>query len=194
MRNPAKVAEQCRKMFANPDDYLVFDTETTGLDNNAQVIQVAAVNLRGETLFNQRVKPTVDISAGAQKVHGIDMSDLLNEKTWRHIAIPWEEAIAGKTMIAYNAPFDVRLLDQTYASIHATRPKFRGLCAMDLCTKYYGERRKLQGGDHTAVGDCIATIQMLRGFAIHNSEVGTVETDPQLDAILNLLNVAMPPF
>jgi DNA polymerase-3 subunit epsilon len=188
MRNPAKVAEQCRKMFANPDAYAVLDTETTGLDKYAQVIEVAAVDLRGNTLFNQRVKPTVEISAGAQKVHGINMSELLNEKTWNHVAIPWEEAIEGKTIIIYNAPFDVRLLDQTYAAINATRPKFRGLCAMDLCTKYYGERRKLQGGDHSALGDCLATIQLLRGFAIHNSEMGSVET------ILDLLNVAMPPF
>ena len=36
-------------------DVVIVDTETTGFDSNAQVIQVAVLNTRGEPLINELV-------------------------------------------------------------------------------------------------------------------------------------------
>ncbi|EKY7752814.1 hypothetical protein RC723_004313 [Salmonella enterica] len=33
-------------------DYLIIDTETTGLDNNAEVIEIAIINMHGDVLLN----------------------------------------------------------------------------------------------------------------------------------------------
>ena len=53
------------------DDWLVLDTETTGLDNHDEVISVAVVSAGGEVLFHSLVRPTVRIHPRASAVNGI---------------------------------------------------------------------------------------------------------------------------
>lgn len=48
-------------------DYLIIDTETTGLDNNAEVIEIAIINMHGDVLLNSLVKPTCSIPAADSK-------------------------------------------------------------------------------------------------------------------------------
>ena len=40
---------------------ICLDTETTGLGNNAQIIEMAITDLNKNVLFNQRIKPTTEI-------------------------------------------------------------------------------------------------------------------------------------
>lgn len=42
-------------------DPLFLDTETTGLGNTAQALEIGLVNARGETVYHTRLKPTVSI-------------------------------------------------------------------------------------------------------------------------------------
>ena len=44
----------CRWLAADP---LILDTETTGLDERAEVVELAAINARGEVLVDTFIKP-----------------------------------------------------------------------------------------------------------------------------------------
>jgi DNA polymerase III epsilon subunit-like protein len=51
---------------------VILDTETTGLDNQAQVIEIAVIDLVGITLFDTLIRPTIPVSSEATAVHGLD--------------------------------------------------------------------------------------------------------------------------
>ena len=180
-----------KKFFENPTRYVIFDSETTGLGSKDQIVELAAINFAGETLFNQRFHPSVAINPKAQAVHGISIEQLANEPTFDKHAETWENATNGKMLIAYNIKFDARLLTQTYAAVNRQKPSFPGACAMDMATKYNGQVSKLVGGNHSALGDCAATLDLFRRFLHQTSPTDIHEG---VDAILNLFGISPPPF
>ncbi len=93
---------------------LTLDCETTGTNRTTdQVIEVGFVTLDGEDqrTFVQRIRPEVDISPGAYRIHGISMEDLKDAPLFREEAhrfaqtLRWADAIAG-----YNVRFDLDIL------------------------------------------------------------------------------------
>lgn len=50
---------------------LFLDTETTGLDNTAEALEIGLTDASGQVVFETRLKPTVTIGAQAAAVHGI---------------------------------------------------------------------------------------------------------------------------
>lgn len=89
------------------------DTETTGLDDDAQVVEIAIVNADGAVIFESYVKPTVSVNPEAQAVHGIGPEKLASAPTWPEIAEQVRAALEGKTVVIFNADFDTRILLQT---------------------------------------------------------------------------------
>ncbi len=191
MPNPHRqaVAEQAQKILKNPTQYVLWDTETTGLSKTDQIIQIAAIDCTGAVLIDQMVKPTVPINPQAQQVHGISAAQLRDKPMWVDVFKEWESLIDGRRMGAYNIKFDVRLLDQTYATIGRPRPKMKGFCVMDLSTKYHGFKQKL-GGDHSSLGDCVKTLELIRMFAQHLQEPDDRWNVPELDFLLDDLGLA----
>jgi DNA polymerase-3 subunit epsilon len=61
------------------NDFLVLDTETTGLENDDQVVEVSIIDSQDNTLMNVRCRPTTSINAFALNVHGLSEEVLKNE-------------------------------------------------------------------------------------------------------------------
>src|SRR5687768_4350279 len=53
------------------DDWVVLDTETTGLDHGAEVIQIGVVGPDGRTLLDTLLQPRTRIPADATRIHGV---------------------------------------------------------------------------------------------------------------------------
>jgi len=70
----------------HPTKYLYLDTETTGLDEKAEIIEIAILDVAGNVLLDSLVKPTSPISDAASKVHGIMMSMLGDAPSWQQLA------------------------------------------------------------------------------------------------------------
>ena len=78
---------------------LVFlDTETTGLDDTAEVIEIAIVDAAGAVIFESYCRPTVPVDPGAQAVHGIGPEKLATAPAWPEIAERVRAALEGKTV------------------------------------------------------------------------------------------------
>ncbi|BCC80200.1 MULTISPECIES: 3'-5' exonuclease [Bacillus] len=58
-------------IFNNKSNFLVLDTQTTGLGETDEIVEIAVTDLDGKTLLNTLVKPTVPISDDATMIHGI---------------------------------------------------------------------------------------------------------------------------
>lgn len=165
---------------------LVFlDTETTGLDELAQVVEIAIVDEFGEVLFESYVNPTVPVDPGAAAVHGIGPEKLAGAPAWPEIAEQVRAVLEGKTVVIFNSDFDLRILHQT-AEAHTEDQgveaydaavrwilELKTLCAMYRAADVYGATNQygtislinaaaaagveFQGRAHSAAGDAATT-------------------------------------
>lgn len=85
-------------------DYVVFDTETTGL--RGQIIEWGICSPTGDILSQGRCKPTILIEPGAQAVHGISDEELADCPTFDQIALELFSHMQDKTIVGYNVSFD----------------------------------------------------------------------------------------
>jgi hypothetical protein len=59
------------RQVVEESETLILDTETTGLDDHDEVIQLAMIDMHGNVLLDTLVKPTVCVTPEARTVHGI---------------------------------------------------------------------------------------------------------------------------
>lgn len=101
----------CKQLLANPNS-IILDTETTGLNNYDEVIQIACIDMRGKVLLNTFVRPYhATISAGAYQVHGIRERQLIDAPRISELNL--QDLLRGRIVAVYNAGFDSRLLKQS---------------------------------------------------------------------------------
>lgn len=154
---------------------IVLDTETTGLGDDDQAIELGIVDLSGDVLFHSLIKPTVPVSQGSIEVHGISENDLMGAPAWTDIHDQVMDILTGcDHAIIYNASFDLRIMQQTAAAHGLLIQPFWARCAMIRFADMFcdGVWQKLTDacgmsgisvGDivtHRAIGDCKITGQL----------------------------------
>ena len=165
-----------RRILKRRNDYVIVDTETTGLGEADEIIQLAAIDPSGNILFDSNICPSrqTQISHGATAIHGLTMEMLRDCPRFSDLAIPLRKALGVKLIVTYNALFDARLYLQSYLIAGGYLTKQDWECAMHWYAKYVGEWnyyhndykwQKLAGGDHTALGDCFATLRLIEKMA-----------------------------
>lgn len=145
---------------------VIVDVETTDL--NGQICEIAILDTTGRTLVDTLVSPEAPITPAAAAVHGITDTDVADAPTWDQVAPAVLRAIAGRTVIAYNAPFDQGIIrSEMRRAGQDTRPvEGRWWCLMRArATVENRPWRALQGG-HRALGDCRAALAVLESIAL----------------------------
>lgn len=171
-----KDAAQWAAGLLTRDDWVILDTETTGLDVVVdRIVQIAIINHKGETVFNTLLNPHMPIPADAQNIHGITDGMVKNAPNFEDIYPRLVEVIKGKLIIIYNAGYDWNLLVNASDRAGLDYTPFNGPdCAMEWYSQWIGEynyRRgnykwlPLPGGDHSALGDCLAVLALIREMA-----------------------------
>ncbi|WP_407219101.1 exonuclease domain-containing protein [Enterobacter hormaechei] len=107
-------------------DYVVIDTETTGLGEDAEIIEIAIINMRGEVLLDTLVKPTQPIPPEVTEINHITNEMVANAPAWRDVFQIVLMIISGHKWLAWNSGFDARMLDQTclYTGIYANEQAY----------------------------------------------------------------------
>lgn len=177
--------ESCRKYMRKwlDQDWCVLDVETTGLDHEAQVIEIGIIDKQGNTLLHSLVKPTIPVPAEATAIHGLQDSDLTDTPAWPVIHEQVCNLLADRLVLAYNAQFDGRLVVQTAVAHGLPMPPVRTECVMELFAWWVGERTAdgsfrwhnlsdaaayfdVKFTDaHRALGDCKATLAIVEQLA-----------------------------
>jgi DNA polymerase-3 subunit epsilon len=164
-----------RGMLARPaGEVLILDTETTDL--NGEIIEIGVIDLAGNVLLNQRIKPRGLIAPGAQAVHGITLEMLEDAPGFGLAYLRLREITQNKTVLIYNFNFDFDMIHRECARGGLTLPKWKpdSACLMKWYAQWYGEWnryhesyrwQRLPSGDHSAVGDCQAALRCLRQMA-----------------------------
>ena len=172
-------------ILAANDRWMILDTETTGFANSDDIIEVAAVTPRGETLIDCLIRPGRRIPAEITQLTGIRDAMVAGSPSFR---LAWEQTLAQqlgvRAILAYNAPFDVRMLRQNVRRhCGLDWSPISSDCLMRAYASYRGERQARGGyrshrlGDacaqmgiahehaHRALEDCLVSARLLQAMA-----------------------------
>jgi len=168
---------------------LLLDTETTGLGDQDEVIQLAIVDMQSNVLLHTLVRPTVPVGTEARAIHGITDEVLAQAPSFAHLYETIAVLLGNRAVLAYNADFDRRILTQTCAKYGL--PPFEVAvwdCVMERYASFWGERAKAgydkpqslstacmqQGievhGHHDALQDCLLTLALIKAVAVAEDE------------------------
>jgi DNA polymerase-3 subunit epsilon len=175
-----ELARQWARRLLDRGDWAILDTETTGLNSMAEIVQVAIVEPTGTIALDTLVKPGQAIPFDATAIHGITNLMVSQAPTFAEVTPRLIEFLVNRTVIAYNAPFDRRMLDQTARQNGVRLPLLTWECAMQRYANYLGRGASRRGGygmprlprsddyrskKHQAVDDCLATLELIRRMA-----------------------------
>lgn len=157
---------------------LILDTETTGLDDAAEIIELAIIDTQGRIYWNTRLRPKAVAWPEAQAIHGIAPVHVAHACTLPQMYNALAALLAQHAVVIYNAAFDTRLIAQSCAPWNLAPIVFIAHCAMNHYTYYHKQSRwlRLPAGDHSALGDCSAVLRVLHEMA--NSALYEVEDLP----------------
>jgi len=166
-------------------NFVVLDTETTGLERPAEICQIAVINPDGVALLDTYVHTRNPIPADATRIHGITNEMVAHSPAWPSIRADLLEIIAGKDVIVYNATYDRKLMhwsDEEYGQEHIDyKASATWHCAMTAYAEFWGDwneyrhsyrwqslskamqqqRLFVLDDVHTALADCKMTLQLI---------------------------------
>lgn len=172
-------------------DFIILDTETTGLYATAEICQIAIINSSSITLLDTLVKPTRPIPSDATRIHGITNDQVKDAPGWMEINERVWELIQGQTVIVYNADYDFRLIVQSEQSCEPLALSdwhtIKWVCAMEAYAEHVGDWNDYHGNyrwqklidaareakyrlpdgvhPHSAAADCLMTLAVCRFLA-----------------------------
>jgi len=129
------------------DDFVVLDTETTGLNEDDEVVQVAVVGKTGRVLLECLLKPRKLIPPGASAVHGIRDEDVEGAVDIYDLLPVLHSILQEKQVLIYNADYDLRLIRQSLRmrGLDGLVGQGRAWCVMEEFARYYGEWNEYHG-------------------------------------------------
>jgi DNA polymerase III subunit epsilon len=116
-------------VVARPD-VVYLDTETTGLDGRAEIVEIAVIDNAGTTLLDTLVRPDGIIPHEVVRIHGIDDEMVAGAPRWPEVYPALLEVLYERTVIVYNADFDFRLVNQMNRRSGYPQSNDRWHCAM----------------------------------------------------------------
>lgn len=156
------------------DDWVILDTETTGL-HNAEIVEIAIINYLGKTLLNTLVKPSISIPADVVAIHRIDDAMVANSPSFTEVYSQIVQALEGKRVFIYNAAFDIKILNycRNLHKLKSFNLSKRYECIMEWHAQWAGDwsdyhegyRWHPLCGKHRALGDCLATLERIKRIA-----------------------------
>lgn len=183
LRSRAGRAGETAKAWLSADA-LFLDTETTGLGPEDEIVEIAIVDAAGTVLLESLCRPTVPVSEGAYRVHGIGTVDLSGAPAWPELAETVKSLLADRPIVVFNAGFDWPILAQTaraHGDTFEAALKDENRCAMRLAADFFGPTNRygtisladaadcaglaFQGRAHSAAGDAVTTAALVSDIA-----------------------------
>jgi len=117
------------------------DTETTGLESGAEIVDICIVDHDGAILVDSLVKPKRKIPRQVIRIHGITNEMVKDAPTWLDLWPEVEAALRGRRVAIYNADFDVRMMQQSHQKYQMRWQLQEAgfVCIMKLYAQFYGE-------------------------------------------------------
>ena len=174
------------KQVIGSGDYVILDTETTGL-RDAEIIQIAIISSNGEVLLDTLIKPIRPIPQDAIRIHGITNEMVADKLGIMYFYDQIRQLLSGRNVIVFNVAYDKQILYDSLqiANIQEVNwdQESKWFCAMEAFSELKGEWNaksksyKWQSlskacdyynlpiiDAHNALGDCLLTLQVCKSM------------------------------
>lgn len=176
--------KEARELLSS--DFVVVDTETTGLGPDAEIVEISIIDASGTELFTSLVRPINAIPPDVVAIHGITNQMVRHAPTWADVHDCVMHLFSNRKIAIYNAPYDLRMMRQCsdFAGCKLPDLSRQAKCIMNIYSKYVGEWSTKHGnwrwhklsqaaqacgvdsqGAHRALADCKMTLEVLRYVA-----------------------------
>jgi len=132
------------KAMLQSENFVVLDTETTGLERG-EIVQIAIVERGGTVLLNTLVKPFMPIPADATAIHGISDGTIAeaDPPIWSTVRQQVYDILAGRQVVIYNAVYDRKMMHQSSECWGLPKIDWKEIatfwCAMEAFAEHYGD-------------------------------------------------------
>lgn len=167
---------------------IYLDTETTDINPNARLIQLAYKNPLTQEIVNEYFKPPVPISFGSMAVHHVT-NEMIKDKpsfdTSEHKS-KITELFTNHILVAHNAPFDIGILKnegvETSNFIDTLRVARHLIDAEQHKLQYlrYFLNLNVEGMAHDALGDILVLEKLFEYLKNHIAKTSGFETDEEI--------------
>ncbi len=123
------------------DMLVVYDTETTGVDNTTRIVELASITILDGVMYEfvERCNPGIPIPAGASAVHGIYDHDVADCRSDDVVVADWLKRLSDMSqtteidvvMAGHNQQFDARMVN-----MRQKIPFDLSLCSLQLARKH----------------------------------------------------------
>ncbi|OHE11089.1 MAG: DNA polymerase III subunit epsilon, partial [Sulfurimonas sp. RIFOXYD12_FULL_36_11] len=99
-------------------EYVVFDTETTGLDpKKDEILSIGAVKIKDNKILTSEIfevflQNSKEISSKSIKIHGIRPFDLKDAKTTKEGIVEFLNFVGSRPLVGYYLEFDVSMVNK----------------------------------------------------------------------------------
>ena len=132
--------KEARELLAS--EFVVMDTETTGLGADAEIVEISIIDRDGTDLFTSLVRPNMPILPELVAIHGITNGMVCNAPAWKDIHDCVMHLFTNKKIAIYNSEYDLRMIRQCaeFACCHLPAHLERqSKCVMQIYSKFRGE-------------------------------------------------------
>ncbi len=133
----ARVCAWATNITSRP--FIVLDTETTGLGQDAEIVEIALVGHDGKALLDTLIKPQGIINDAVIAIHGITNEMVLTAPNFTQVYPQLAELVCNQQVIIYNAAYDLGRLRYMTQMCHLPVLELNAACLMKQYATYYGE-------------------------------------------------------
>lgn len=168
-----------------PDDYVILDTETTGLPDESGLPDIVTLGLTivscqeitKSIVFE--IRPTREISEEAQAIHGITNEQAAAfdsfESQWSQIA----DNLNDQLVVIHNASFDWPILLNHVARYNLTMPPIKGVFCSQKAAIPWAQSNNLQCSHRGPSLDLLTDVLGLEDLRANNDGVHGAGIDSQ---------------
>jgi DNA polymerase III subunit epsilon len=183
MSSRAEAIQNARRILDQNPIYL--DTETTGLSDQDEIVEIGIIDSAGNIFSEEFVKPYRSIPQSATYLHGITNDMVRNARPWPMVWQTLRSLINTKIIAIYNDGFDLRMMAQSYRQYNLVwKERLQTFDVMRCFAQYNGEWNPIKHAfrffklseagtkfqisipnAHRAVQDCLLTRAVLMAIA-----------------------------
>ena len=134
----ARAAKWAQEAIEDPATVFL-DTETTGLDGTAEIVDIGVVDLHGNILLDTLVKPVHRIPSVVSNIHGIFDHHVVDAPSWSDVYVQLRPLLTGRRVVVFNARYDQKMIHQCCTQFRLLAPTCVWECAMLKHAEFVGE-------------------------------------------------------